>query len=115
LRPGERPWNRFHVQEFSRAQLETLLARYFADVSVSFIRAAREIETIELARISRARKVARVDVFRIRYLLPRRLDAQLRRRLRPTTSRPSVDLSLDRLWLSDELGLDLFARARPSV
>jgi protein-L-isoaspartate O-methyltransferase len=115
LRPDERPWNRFHMQEFSRSQLETLLARFFRGVDVSFIRASPEIEATELARIRRARKLARLDVLGIRYRLPERLDVQLRRRLRPPAPGPSLGLSVDRLWLDGEQGLDLFARAQSSA
>jgi hypothetical protein len=103
------------MQEFSRSQLETLLARFFRGVDVSFIRASPEIEATELARIRRARKLARLDVLGIRYRLPERLDVQLRRRLRPPAPGPSLGLSVDRLWLDGEQGLDLFARAQSSA
>jgi SAM-dependent methyltransferase len=113
LRPGERPWNRFHVQEFSRSQLKSLLSQFFPEVAVSFVHAAPEIEAIELTRVGRARRLARLDLLGVRYLLPKWLDAELRRRLRPPR-RPVIGLTVDRLWLDGQAGLDLFARARSS-
>ena len=111
LRPGERPWNRFHVREYSRAELHDLLARYFPRVTVSFVRAPQEIEASELSRIARARRFARLDVFQIRYRAPKSVDRFFRARLRPDAPQLPPGVSLDSLWLSQEPGLDLLAQA----
>jgi SAM-dependent methyltransferase len=112
LDPGEKPWNRFHVREFSRDDLQTVLERHFGIVKVSFIRAPERMEDLELARIDRARKLARLDIFKLRYLLPEGVDTKLRARLRPP-DQPISDLSLDDFRFSRDPGLDLFAVAGP--
>ena len=111
LRPGERPWNRFHVREYSRTELHDLLARYFPRVSVSFVRAPKEIEAIELNRIAQARRFARLDVLKIRHRAPKSIDRFLRARLRPHAPPLPPGISSDSLWLSQEPGLDLLAQA----
>jgi SAM-dependent methyltransferase len=111
LRPGEQPWNRYHVREYSRNDLRELLARHFPKVSVSFVRGPKEIEAIELGRIARARRLARLDVFQLRRRAPKAVDRFLRARLRPATPQLSRAVSADSLWLSQEPGLDLLAHA----
>jgi SAM-dependent methyltransferase len=114
LRPGERPWNRYHVREFSRDELRATLERHFAAVDVSFIRASEEIEAIELARVRRARKLSRLDVFNLRYLLPEGFDTKVRAWLRPS-NQSSVELTLDGFSRTSETGLDLLAVADPGT
>jgi SAM-dependent methyltransferase len=113
LRPGERPWNRYHFDEFSSDDLNAVLSRHFRNVAVCYVRAPPELEAVELARIQRARKLAKLDVFNLRYRLPEGIDTKLRARLR---SRPQVapDLSLAGFTLSEQPGLDLFATADPT-
>ncbi|HEX4929757.1 MAG TPA: class I SAM-dependent methyltransferase, partial [Gaiellaceae bacterium] len=61
LEDGERPWNRYHVREFSPPELEALLRAVFEDVEIFGIRGSPRMETIERARVDRARKLARLD------------------------------------------------------
>jgi SAM-dependent methyltransferase len=112
---GGRPWNRYHVREFTAAELRALLARHFADVTVNGVSAPPEIEAIELARYARARRLARLDVLGLRHRLPTGLDAWVRNRLRKPAGAPSaLRFDLGDLRHSKDLaetGLDLLAIA----
>lgn len=115
LPDGGRPWNRYHVREFTAAELRTLLESHFDDVVVYGVSAPPEVEAIELARYARARRIARLDVLRLRHRLPTGLDAWARRRLR----KPAVPSSPVRFDVADlrhaedlaETALDLMAVA----
>jgi SAM-dependent methyltransferase len=112
LREGERPWNRYHVREFSADELRDLLERHFPAVAVWGVCASAEIEAVELARYARARRIARLDPLGLRYRLPERLDAWVRGRLRKPQAGARVDFSLEELHHSEaytERGLMLLA------
>jgi SAM-dependent methyltransferase len=118
LAEGERPWNRYHVREYSAGELETVLGETFADVTVHGVVAAEPIDSIVRARAARARRLARLDRLGLRYWLPERLNAPLRRILR-RRAQPSVDRTqfmIDRVSHGEtlaETALDLLAFARP--
>jgi ubiquinone/menaquinone biosynthesis C-methylase UbiE len=59
LDPGMKPWNRFHVQEFTARQLETLLRPVFAEVKVRGLFADDEIYQTEFNRCQHALRQAR--------------------------------------------------------
>jgi SAM-dependent methyltransferase len=59
LDPGMKPWNEFHVQEFTHDELVSLLEPHFREVSVLGLRAMEPIYTIEVARLERGRKQAK--------------------------------------------------------
>ena len=113
VRDGERPWNRYHVREFLAEELRALLAAHFDDVVVYGVSARPEIEAVELARVARARKIARLDPLGLRYRLPEAADAWVRRKLR----RPPLVEGDERFDLADlqhseahaDSGIDLLA------
>jgi SAM-dependent methyltransferase len=118
LGEGERPWNRYHVREYSAPELEAVLRETFADVTIHGVVAAEPIDSIVRARAARARRLARLDPLGLRYWLPERLNAPLRRVVR-RRAQPPVDrsqftidrVSHDEMWV--ETALDLLAFARP--
>lgn len=58
LKPGERPWFKYHVKEYGRDDLAALLAPHFSSVDIRFIRgpaAAFEVER----RVARTASLAR--------------------------------------------------------
>ena len=57
LDPGMKPWNPFHVFEFTADDLRACLTPYFSSVEIRGLRSRPEIEAIELARC-RAQKEA---------------------------------------------------------
>ena len=115
LRDDERPWNRYHVREFTAVELKELLAAHFDDVKVHGVSAPPDVEAIELARFERARRIARLDLLGVRYLLPTGLDALVRKRLRRSIAPASrVRFDLADLRHSQDLaetGIDLLAFA----
>lgn len=80
LRDGQKPWNRFHVREYSAAQLTELLSKSFREVEVLGVRASSRIEEIERARVASAQRLVALDPFGIRYVVARPLMALLARR-----------------------------------
>lgn len=115
---GQRPWNRYHAREYLAPELEAVLTETFREVTVQGVYAAEPIDSIVRARADRARKLARLDPFGLRYRLPESLNTPLRRVVR-RTAQPTVDrseFSLDRVGHSLEAaadGLDLLAIVRP--
>ena len=118
LDEGQRPWNRYHVREYSAQELAGVLGKTFANVTVHGVVAAEPIDSIVRARAARARKLARLDPLGLRYWLPERINTPLRRAVR-RTAQPVADRSqftLDRIShdeASADRGLDLLAFARP--
>ena len=119
LADGERPWNRYHLREYSPVELGALLRGVFTEVEVYAVRGSEAMEELEQARVARARRFARVDRFGLRYALPETLDARIRRRLR-RQQRPGAvtgaEFSLsDVRRTRDDLGLalDLLAVSHP--
>ena len=54
LEPGMKPWNRFHVREFSPAELKELLEQYFDDVQIFGLFAEKELYDIEYNRVKKS-------------------------------------------------------------
>jgi SAM-dependent methyltransferase len=79
---GERPWNRYHVREFSPAELAETMTSVFDVVEMFGILGSPEMNAIEKRRVARARKLARLDRFGLRYVLPEGFDTRLRTFLR---------------------------------
>ena len=117
LDEGERPWNRYHVREYTAAELAAVLEATFADVTVSGLIADEPIDSVVRARAARARRLARLDPLGLRYRLPERVNAPLRQAFR-RTAQPAVDNSaftLDKVRLDQDAvasSLDLLAFAR---
>ena len=117
LDEGQRPWNRYHVREYSSSELADVLGKTFGNVTVHGVVAAEPIDSIVRARAARARKLARLDPLGLRYWLPERVNTPLRRAVR-RTAQPGADRSqftLDRIShdeASADRGLDLLAFAR---
>ena len=79
---GERPFNRYHVREFSPPELGTLMRQVFDTVEVFGIHGSATMNEIERNRVARARRLARLDPLGLRYLLPESIDTRLRTALR---------------------------------
>jgi SAM-dependent methyltransferase len=52
---GQRPWNRFHVREYSQDEMANILRPYFATVEVAGMTARADLLDMELARDRKAR------------------------------------------------------------
>jgi len=67
---GERPWNRYHLREFTDVELAEALAPHFRDVEIEGIYGTPAVEALERDRVARMRKIATIDRLGLRYLLP---------------------------------------------
>lgn len=59
LDPGMKPWNSFHVREFSASELKKLLAEYFCGVNLYGLFGNEPLYSIEFNRVKKARDNAR--------------------------------------------------------
>jgi SAM-dependent methyltransferase len=60
LHPGTKPWNQFHVREYSAEDLKALLVRYFPKVEILGLFAVKPIYNVEYERIRILRERARI-------------------------------------------------------
>lgn len=104
---GAKPWNRFHLREYSARELETLLRRAFPIVEVQGVRAVDWIERAEHRRVKRYQRTG----WKYPLQIAGRLAARAVSRFRTSTA---VPVSLDDFRLSAEAdaAMDLFAVAR---
>jgi len=70
LRPGQNPWNRFHIREYYSHELENILKTKFSDVKLWGIRGNKEVEGIERQRV---KQPARIISF-LRKVMPEPLE-----------------------------------------
>ncbi len=82
LAPGQRPWNRYHLREYSSPELADVMRSVFPVVELSGIVGSPEMNEIEKRRVARARRLARLDPLGLRYVLHEDLDTRLRAFLR---------------------------------
>jgi len=73
LNPGQRPWNRFHVREYSANSLKDLLGNMFSDVKIWGICGNDEIQKIEIERVKQILRINSLDPFNLRRLIPESL------------------------------------------
>jgi SAM-dependent methyltransferase len=52
LKPGQKPWNRFHLREYSADDLAAVLKANFKDISIWGVRGTDEVQAIEHARVA---------------------------------------------------------------
>lgn len=79
---GEKPWNIEHVREYYPEELSQIIkAAGYAKSEILGIDADDDYRALELARISRARKLRRFDPFRLRKYIPEQLLYQIGRRI----------------------------------
>lgn len=108
LDPGMKPWNPFHVVEFTADTLRSVLAPYFDRVTVRGMFGGRVYER-ELARCQQAREEARQHSGlrqRVREVLPEHVVLALRRAkhwLSPGYEPPSIDALELPLYTTEEL------------
>ena len=59
LDPGMKPWNEFHVREFSAEELGQLLRDWFPKVEIQGLSASEEVYNVEYGRVQRNLREAR--------------------------------------------------------
>jgi glycosyltransferase involved in cell wall biosynthesis/SAM-dependent methyltransferase len=118
LDEGERPWNRYHLREYDAEELRDALGDHFGTVELFGIRGSAAMEELEHQRLANARRMARIDRFGLRYLLPETIDTPIRRMLRSLTRHraPLTPFSVSDVWRTPEdldHAIDLLAVAQP--
>ena len=86
LKPGGKPWNRFHVREYRAAELWDLLAEGFDSVELLGITACPEIHELEMARVRQSLMIVGLDPLGLRCMIPESLKplaARIARRVAP--------------------------------
>lgn len=79
LKPGQKPWNRFHVREYYPHELETVLRGTFNDVNIWGISATEEIHRIEYNRFKQGLLLNLALRLGLRKLIPESIDPHLAR------------------------------------
>lgn len=87
IKPGQRPWNRFHVREYYPNELEQVLKSKFSDVKVWGIRGNEEVQRIEIERVKQSLSIISYDPLNVRKLLPAPLKQRIIKILRGITFR----------------------------
>ncbi len=119
--PGRKPWNRYHLREYTPDELTALMTATFADVRVLGVRGTDEVEQIKHARLRSIRKIASIDVLGMRDRVPEWLKQRISRLVE--SRKQPVEESLERFDLSDyrssadelERSLDLLAVCRTDL
>jgi len=94
LDPGMKPWNRFHVREFSADELAELLQTYFPQVVIRGLFGRDYLHAVELNRVKNEREAALRRAawnaelrWKVRSMLPGRVAKYVRRARRRLRSR----------------------------
>ncbi len=106
---GERPWNRYHVREFSPGELHAVMETAFEVVEVFGIEGSPRMNEIEKSRVARVRRFARLDPFGLRYLLPEGFDTKLRAYLRHRRSSTTSSAA------ASQIGIEYVRRTQSEV
>ena len=77
LKPGQRPWNRFHVREYDPNELELVLKSKFSDVKIFGVFGNEEVQRIEIERVKRSLRITSFDPLDFRKLIPEPLKQKM--------------------------------------
>lgn len=113
LDAGQRPWNRFHVREFTADELYRTVEPYFSNVRILGLFGTPELEAIEQARVARLRAAGHIRS-RISRFLPLRFEnwlvlalKSLRRMGKPPLGDDQMAaFTTAHLWYTDEERVD---------
>ena len=87
LKPGQKPWNRFHVREYYPHELENTLKSKFSDVKVWGICGNEEVQEFEIERVRQILSIISFDPLNFRRLIPKPLEPVIIKSLRKITRR----------------------------
>jgi ubiquinone/menaquinone biosynthesis C-methylase UbiE len=73
LKEGQKPWNRFHTQEYNTIELQSLLEKHFSKVEMWGIFGNPQITKIEIERLLQVQKIVAADRFNLARLIPESL------------------------------------------
>ena len=87
LKPGQKPWNRFHIREYYPHELEDILKSNFLDAKVWGICGNEEIQMIEMERVRQVLNIISFDPLNLRKLIPGSLKPLIIRTLKRILNR----------------------------
>lgn len=70
LKPNQKPWNRFHLKEYSPEGLSELLSKKFKNVKIWGIFGVGDAQDVEVNRVKKVRRIISLDPLGIRNILP---------------------------------------------
>lgn len=79
LKPGQKPWNRFHVREYYPHELKSLLKKCFSEVNIFGISATEELHRLEKSRFRQGFLISLALRFGMRKMIPVFLDSLIAR------------------------------------
>lgn len=82
LKPGQKPWNRYHKREYYPKELEVVIHKAFSDAKVWGVFGNEEITQIEFNRVKTGPILSLVARLQIRRLMPESLDFIIARMIR---------------------------------
>lgn len=96
LKRGQKPWNRYHVREYSPDDLENLLSDSFKKLEVKGIFGDPEVQKLEQDRVNKVRRLIALDPIGVRHFLPDALKLRAARaaRLLSTKKNPTNEKHL---------------------
>ncbi len=121
LKPNQKPWNRFHIREYSARHLHEVTSKSFEKVNVFGVKAIDEIMVLEANRINPGLILGLMLRLGIRKMIPESLDAHIARLIGKLKGHKKITgsnngfidrFSIDDFWLEKDnvpSSLDLFA------
>ncbi|OIO04047.1 MAG: hypothetical protein AUJ51_02605 [Elusimicrobia bacterium CG1_02_56_21] len=112
LKPGDEPWYKFHIREYSKDDLEQLLKPFFSSVKVDFINSPPDIFEMELKVARTARLIQKLDPLGLRDKVPyalKQLVFKLMGRAKASAGPVTADTSAFSFSGEEKCGLDLAA------
>lgn len=103
LYKGQKPWNRFHIEEYEESKLKNMLEKHFPAVEMLGVHAAPVIYKAEKKRLYLRRLIARIDLFNMYEKLPRGIaDSFLGVIKRFVSKKGKITANSDDFWISKD-------------
>lgn len=73
LKPGQKPWNRFHVREYDNNTLKEILRTKFQNIQILGVKGNVEIQQNEMNRTKKIMKIISFDPLNLRNVIPEKI------------------------------------------
>jgi ubiquinone/menaquinone biosynthesis C-methylase UbiE len=60
LKPGQKPWNPYHIREYTHRELLGVMKKSFSSVEIKGIRASDEVQELEFRRVEKNHKLSSI-------------------------------------------------------
>ena len=115
LKNNQKPWNTFHVTEYSGRSLYSLLSRHFDTVEIRGLTATKSIYNVERRRLFIRRLISKIDPFNLYQYIPKEVSdivLEILRMIRRKEHRKASSVSVSDFYVSKndvDRSLDLVA------